>query len=124
MKMDKVQFYRQTLRKILRATELQAPGEHFWLAEKEGEVAGYVLAHIGEVGDGGTAYWVEQGFVNKGFRDGFNLKTGWKDLEAYARSIFCSCILNVTNRKPKVYLRLLGKDWSEYTHILKKDLGG
>lgn len=115
-------FFQQTIQSIAEAVFLKVPGHDFWMAERDGEVVGYALARFVKDIDNKLCYWVSQGWVHKDFRNGKHIRESWKKLEAHAKKYMCSHIVNVTNRNPQVYLRLLGEDWEEYATILKKDL--
>lgn len=119
---DKEGFFNQTIQSIAEAIIFKIPGHDFWMAEREGEVVGYALARIVKDIDNRLCYWVGQGWVHKDFRNGKDIRESWKKLEIHAKKNMCSHIINVTNRKPKVYLRLLGSDWHEYSTLLKKNL--
>lgn len=122
IKDDRMGFLSQTLESIAQAVIFNVPGCDFWMAEKEGEVVGYALARIVKDIDNRLCYWVSQGWVRKDFRNGQHIRDSWKKLEEYAKKMMCSHIVNVTNRNPQAYLRLLGEGWDNYATLLKKDL--
>ena len=115
-----VGFFNQTLASIYNA--LHGAGD-FWAAiGKDGKIYGYAIASLLLDIDAELTYWISQGWVSKECRDGEWIRRGWGILEKYARDNNCSHIINVTNRNPRVYIRLLGVGWHEYATILKKDL--
>ena len=115
--------YNSTLKKILRATELNDRTVDFWLIEKDGDVLAYVLAQVSEGVDDRLCYWVEQGYVDPSIRGKF-FKENYKILEERAKELFCSHIINNVSHSPESFTRLFGDGYEEYTHLIKKDLGG
>jgi len=121
---DNVGLFNSTMQGIAQACVLRHDGSggDFWAAiGEDGWVYAYSLAKIVIDVDNRVTYWVTQGWIHPLYRHQYLLE-GWKALEAHARKNLCKHMINVTDRHPGAYLKLLGKEWHTYATLLKKDL--
>jgi len=119
---DKRGMQNQLVKSITAATVMKMPGKEFWLAEVNGKVAGFAIASIVQDIDDRLTYWVSVGWASPEHRNGKGLKLGWQNIEKRAKQLMCSHLINVTNRNPEAYMRVLGPGWSQYATILRKNL--
>lgn len=119
---DPTGLYNQTLESIAQAVLFKMDGRQFWMAEYEGEVYAYALAHISKDVDNQLCYWITQAWVHPNVRTHKIVKL-WKDqLVNEGKRMMCRHIVIPSSRSTKAYLRFLGKGWHKYVELLKVDL--
>lgn len=123
MHVDWVGFYNQTLQRISAATYLNQPGNDFWLADADGEVAGYALASVSVDIDSRLTYWVAQSWVDPAWRGHEIVKKSWQEIRKRARELMCAHLVIVSCRNPKAECRWLGEGMEIYATLLKQELG-
>ena len=119
---DPTGLYNQTLECIASACIMNQDGRQFWMAEHNGEVYAYALAHVSKDVDNQLCYWITQSWVHKDVR-GHKIVKIWKDqLVAEGKRLLCRHIVIPSSRGSKGYLRFLGQGWHKYVELLKVDL--
>lgn len=120
---DPVGLYNQTIECIASATYLGGgEGRQFWLADQDGEVLTYVLAHVGKDVDNQLCYWLTQAYVHPKLRGQKVVKEWFQLLRQEAKRLLCKHIIIPSSRSTKAYLRFLGDGWHEYVTLLKEDI--
>lgn len=119
---DLVGFFNQTIQKIAAATFLRIPGQDFWLATQDGEVAGYALASVVNDIDGSLCYWATQCWADPKFRALPWVKQGYDKIFDHAKNVLCRYVVLVSTRDDKAYCRFLGRGAHKYASLLKIDL--
>lgn len=122
VKGNKIGFFNQTIQKICSATTFQQPGCDFWLAEENGEVAGYVLANIVIDIDGSLCYWISQAWSDKRFRNTAFTKESWLKILDHSKRSLCRYLIVVSARKSRSFMRFLGYGAHEYASLIKVNL--
>lgn len=111
----------QTLEGIAGSTFLNTGG-HFWLAEKDGEVLGYILARVTKDIDNSLTYWVNQAWAAKEVRGTPVVKEWWSQVKEEARRCFCKHLVIVSSRNSRAYERWNGNGMKQYATLLMEDL--
>jgi len=120
---DPLGVFNQTLESIANMTFLGGQG-NFWLAEYQGEVAGYVIARFTKDIDGKLTYWVSQAWASQIFRGQPLVKEWWSVIKEHATKHFCKHLVVVSSRNSKAYERWFGSGIKEYATLMMEDLGG
>ena len=113
---------KQTLQSIAERVTYPVDGRQFWIAEHEGELLTYVLAHVGRDVDNELTYWLTQAWVNPKVRGHKIVKLWYSQLVAEAKRLMCKHMMIISSRGDKAYQRFLGREWHQYAILLKKDL--
>ncbi len=98
------------------------PQNILWLAEKDGEVAAWVICHVSKDVDNSLCYWMTDAWVDKSLRGNKEVKQWYQLLREDAKHFMCKHILIPSSRNTKAYLRFLGHNWHKYLEILKEDI--
>lgn len=98
------------------------PSAHFWLAEENGEVAAWALAHMSKDVDNQLSYWMTDAWVAKAYRNKPIVKEWFNTMRNEGKRLMCRHLLIPSSRNTKAYLRFLGRDWTKYLTILKEDI--
>jgi len=115
-------FIQQTKERILSATYLRTPGEHFWLAAQGETICGYVLSKIVRDIDNSLCLWVSQAWVDPKWRHHRIVKESWRKITDFARKCQCKYLIIVSGRNSRAYMRWLGNGTHEYATLLKQNL--
>ena len=119
---DPIGLYNQTLECIAQAVLFKQDGRQFWMAEHDGEVYAYALAHVSKDVDNCLCYWITQAWVHPQVRHHKIVKI-WRDqLIEQAKKCMCKHILIPSSRSTRAYLRFLGHGFHKYVELLKADL--
>jgi ribosomal protein S18 acetylase RimI-like enzyme len=117
---DKAGFVTQTMNSVFAALH-QNSGD-LWLWTEDGKIVGYVLGRVVIDVDNHLTYWLNQAYVAPSHRGLKAVKQHWQAIREQAKNYFCKHIVVVSARNTKPYCRFLGKNWHEYTRLLKEDI--
>lgn len=115
--------YDQTLKSIAQSIMFDTSNkQQFWMADDGTDVMAYALAHITVDLDDQFTYIIAQAWVHPKIRGQKYTKIWWKQLQEEAERSFCKHIMLPASRKVAPYIRFLGKGFTEYATLLKKDI--
>ena len=114
--------YNQTLESMAGILMFNQDGRQLWMADHEGEVFSYAMAHVSKDVDNKLCYWITQAWVSPKCRRHPVVKAWYEQLRAEAKKLFCKHIILPSSRNEKAYIRFLGKKYHKYVTLLKEDI--
>lgn len=98
------------------------PGVDLWVAEEDGEVVSWTLAHVSKGVDNTLCYSMTDAWVTPAYRMKPIVKEWFRTMRTEAKRLMCKHILIPSSRGAEAYCRFLGKGWHQYLTILKEDI--
>jgi hypothetical protein len=119
---DKIGFYDQAIKRIAESLIFGRKDSDIWIAEENGDIKAFVIAHLIYDIDDKIGYWIYEPYIVKELRDTGFMKDQWIKIKDRARSLLCKRMIIMTAHDKDKIGRFLNEEFVEHAKILKMNL--